>query len=433
MPLLAEEVGIVILKRKGANHILHQYSLQRKTVEEALKGLCFGFPHGGISTPEDGYQLYTGPDHSNMPLKGRYFQYLPNQFYNDVRVEENRLGKLPVIRNQLPGINVIEIPEMLPQQDLGPAPEQAELEHDDTDESNTASGVACPLEPQDCDKELNSILDKLIGKEGAGQQAVLNGQVASVNWDHIKGKPLSELSTEGFFSMAFPTIFINGSCDYSTPKLVNINFEEWIKHIYFTGDGRVSKHPYLKFLLLNLRLRKMALDQGSFLVSQQLNDAHLTIAELAENLRNNDDSVPRKIINVGANLPNSHPYWRNKKHELDNMLFYRLMEFGDNPAYFDSNSCAEYHCVPLLNLLIKYYSLINQKDESVIREKVNSDNKFKRSLVLENLHIVTNYFDTRTINYYASVMKETLQYDDVWWRYEFAASRGGDSFARHRL
>ena len=59
-----------------------------------------------------------------------------------------------------------------------------------------------------------------------------------------------------------------------------------------------------------------------------------------------------------------------------------------------------------------------------VRNLISTDYKFRRELVLENLHIVTSYFDARTINYFSSVIKELMQYDDVWWRYEFAKSRG---------
>ena len=145
---------------------------------------------------------------------------------------------------------------------------------------------------------------------------------------------------------------------------------------------------------------------------------------MAENLNNADETVPRKICSIAANLPNTQPFWRERKHELDAMTFFHLKEYGDMPAYFDTMSCAEYHCVPLLELLIKYYAAINSEQENSVKEKLLGDSKFKRQLVLQNLHIVTAYFDTRTINYYASVLKEAFQYDDVWWRNEFAKSRG---------
>ena len=63
-------------------------------------------------------------------------------------------------------------------------------------------------------------------------------------------------------------------------------------------------------------------------------------------------------------------------------------------------------------------------DLQEVRNLISTDYKFRRELVLENLHIVTSYFDGRTINYFPSVIKELMQYDDVWWRYKFAKRRG---------
>ena len=120
-------------------------------------------------------------------------------------------------------------------------------------------------------------------------------------------------------------------------------------------------------------MRMQALHQGSFLVAQQLNDAHLTIPELRENLRNEDDSVPRKIISMGKNIINTDPYWRDQKQKLDAMTFFRRKEFGDLPCYFDTNSCAEYHWKPLHELLIKYDVAVNNTNEQEVRDKVEND------------------------------------------------------------
>ena len=64
--------------------------------------------------------------------------------------------------------------------------------------------------------------------------------------------------------MAYPTIFINGTCDFTTPKLVTMEYDHFVEHIYFNKDSRVSKHPFLKFFLYNLGLRMKALKQRSF-------------------------------------------------------------------------------------------------------------------------------------------------------------------------
>ena len=81
--------------------------------------------------------------------------------------------------------------------------------------------------------------------------------------------------------------------------------------------------------------------------------AHLTIPELRANLENEDESVPRKMLSVAADLPNTDPYCREQKKELDALIFLRRKEYGD---LLDTNSCVEYHWKPLMELLIKYHA-----------------------------------------------------------------------------
>ena len=41
-----------------------------QSVQEALEDLCYGFPNGGIDSPNDLCQeFYTGADHRQMPLR----------------------------------------------------------------------------------------------------------------------------------------------------------------------------------------------------------------------------------------------------------------------------------------------------------------------------------------------------------------------------
>ena len=82
LPLLPTEVGIVVLRRKGSGKTT-QYTVQRNVVQQALKGLCFGFPEGGTIVPHENYECYDGPNHITMKLKGHYFKYTPNPFYKE--------------------------------------------------------------------------------------------------------------------------------------------------------------------------------------------------------------------------------------------------------------------------------------------------------------------------------------------------------------
>eukprot|EP00111_Clytia_hemisphaerica_P001294 TCONS_00003706-protein len=49
LPNLPQEVGIILLRKKGANgEVLKEYTVRRDFVEKALTGLVFGWPNGGI-------------------------------------------------------------------------------------------------------------------------------------------------------------------------------------------------------------------------------------------------------------------------------------------------------------------------------------------------------------------------------------------------
>ena len=419
LPQLPENVGILVLKRKGTKGQTKHYTVKRSAVQSALEGLCFGSPVGGFENEVPGSKLYLGPDHIQKSLKGRFFYYCPNQYYCDVEIQNDRLDALPEKRNQYPSLQIIDMKANdNDEEDKGPAPEQFNIPPQKDDETVTYSGIAVPAEPKDAEEELRNVLRNLVGKDNVEEK------VAVAEWDYSDSEPLSELKNPGFFAMNFPSIFDNGSCDITHCPLVRLDINEWIEHIYFQGDNRVTKHPFLKFFLYNLNLRKQALQQGSFLVAQQLNEPHLTIAELMEKIENEDQSIPRKIIRMGGNLVNTDPYWNLRRSELEGFTFYRRNETNDLPAYFHTNSMAELHWAPLIKLLAKYMADIGGKDENVIICELKENPQYLRKTVLENLHIVTMYFDARTKNYYNTVIKELFQCDDFFYRYEFAKSRG---------
>eukprot|EP00111_Clytia_hemisphaerica_P011688 TCONS_00034333-protein len=320
----------------------------------------------------------------------------------------------------MPGLQVEEVDDEMTEDQKGPAPNQFFIPFDENDDSVTTSGITCPVDPQNVEKEFKMIVKKLTGSE----EVLQNGGVASADWDHNRQDPIKELKTPGYFTMVAPDIFINGTCDVTCNKVVSMHLNEWVEHIYYVGEDRVPNHPFLRFLLLNLKQRQKALDQGSFLVAQQLNDAHLTIEELRENLENDDQSVPRKIIKMGANIVNTHPYWMERKKELEAMMYYRRKEVGDLPAYFHTNSMAENHWRPLALLLSKYKAENSCVDQEAFYQQLLEDKRLLRKTVLENQHITTHYFAARTINYYNTVMRTLLQSDTFWFRFEFAKGRG---------
>jgi len=61
----------------GADGIKH-YFAKRSNVQEALEGLCYGFPHGGYDEPNEvSIEKCTGMDHLQLLLNNDIFNTSP--------------------------------------------------------------------------------------------------------------------------------------------------------------------------------------------------------------------------------------------------------------------------------------------------------------------------------------------------------------------
>ena len=245
-------------------------------------------------------------------------------------------------------------------EDLGPGIAQFD-KLEDNEEITPCSGFAAQFCNIDADENVKKALSKFINenrKNGKGNSntnfiADVGGIISATD-----DKPLPELATKGFFTMAYPHIFINGSCDFTIKKSCNIDFQQWVTHIYFCCDNRVPAHRFLKFHLLNISNRTKALNQGSFCVNMHINEKQISRDELINRLENNDESIPRKFISMSSNIPNTPPYWSQAKRELDALCFFMLKEESVYPTYFDTSSCAEHRWQPLQTL---YFGRVSVK------------------------------------------------------------------------
>lgn len=87
----------------------------------------------------------------------------------------------------------------------------------------------------------------------------------------------------------------------------------WAEHFIWYNDGRFAKHPYFKFVVHNMIMRKRALEQSSFIIKQKLGDQQFTITELKKLIENGDTSVCQKILYFGGNLRGTTQYWEQRR------------------------------------------------------------------------------------------------------------------------
>jgi hypothetical protein len=191
--------------------------------------------------------------------------------------------------------------------------------------------------------------------------------------------------------------------------------------LYWTCDDRVVRHPALPFTLHKLYLRSQALQQGGFLVAQLLAEAQLTAQDLGQRNDAGDDSIGRAIINHGANLINTDPYWRENKRELDARNAFAHLEHGATPPWFVTTSQAEYHSEPLHRILREHLRRVRGEDAA---QRFDPDVTFQRKAILDLGHLNTTYFEVRCVNWMGSIVAELLGVTETWFRFDFAKSRG---------
>ena len=322
------------------------------------------------------------------------------------------------------------------------------------------------------------VLNLLDGDQARADALFAGSAIGVTDWARSTGAPVPELQTEGFFAMAFPCDFVNGSCDPTVPRVQRVDFAAACEHLLWAGDGRIGRNPVLKLFLTHLHMKVRrpprrcrarapavaahvsavsspalaaaslvtapaaalscaipvvpiqsvapypcvqvkANSQAGFVISQQLNDACKTVPELVEALRAGDESVPRKILSVGANLVNTPPYWRAEHVKVRSFQIWKRATEGESFDYFQTLSMAEFHWPQMKRLLLLFVTETRGAEQA---ERLAQ--RDARQLLLELSHVVVVYFDARTVNYWATVLREVLEYDDAWWRHEFAKGRG---------
>uniref|UniRef100_A0A1X7U1P7 DUF6570 domain-containing protein n=1 Tax=Amphimedon queenslandica TaxID=400682 RepID=A0A1X7U1P7_AMPQE len=112
------------------------------------------------------------------------------------------------------------------------------------------------------------------------QQALGQSQSSTLMWPSVGGTPINEFTTEGYFSMAFPTLFPTGAADYNGIRSHRIRTGDYFTHLVTYDDGRFAKHPRFRFFALNTEMRWRANEIGRFYIKQHPAEAHLTVHNL---------------------------------------------------------------------------------------------------------------------------------------------------------
>ena len=379
-PRLPSEISVIKVRKQGKNDTSKEFRIRRYVVQSALAWLKSSNPS-----------------------------------YADIIISNERLHQLP-IDGELPDIHTLNYSsDTKHNDDAGPAPYQVNPE---VLEGETNSCVILPEETTNVRQKVQNLVDDIVS--GNTFEVKENKKKnLTIPWPTQSDIPLSEFTTQNFFSMAFPALFPNGSGDFhmNRPRTCS-SMAEWADHLLWFEDGRFARHPYFKFIVHNMIMRKRALDNSTFVVDQHLGESHFTVSDLKDKLEAGDHSFGKKIVYFGACLRGTTQYWGQRSKELRSLIHFKINEGCGLPSFFTTGSCAEYHFKPLRRLLQIYH-------KETTGTELDIDNRSQLFTALQgNTHILAKYFDLRTQNYFNKVMGPAFGVDTYWYRQEFAKSRG---------
>jgi hypothetical protein len=358
--------------------------------------------------------------------------------YNDFRVRKDKVFKLLLfLKKHNPYYSSIEIRDPndvdLPVDDsvLGRLPtvngsggckdstgQTGETAADSDDENEHYS-------PDELAEEQNSFVPNLLPDE-TELEAIRNGMRSnglsdlpqnSVLWPSL-GEPLSEYSTDGLFSKAFPALFPLGMADFSLPRAKRLVLHEWVKHLLRYHDPRFAIHPRFRFFALNLIFRHRAMGRGKFLFSRDVGNHNMTVAQLRAALHEKSGHIlSSKIVRCLQTVRGTRPYWHMEGGKLRDMI----TQIG-TPTLFYTLSMADLSWPDLHRLM----------PENPFAPGISNGESYRirsRNLA-NNPHIVSVYLSIKhkhlrdTIFHHLDVTSED-RVMDVWYRVEWQARGSG--------
>ena len=216
LPRLPSELDVLVIrKEKEQSH--HDFRVRRAAVQEALEWLL---------------------------QNNKYYQA------NEVHLNQDMLQRLPE------NSDISEIASL--QLEKSATEEQEQSSQEDLYGAHLASSFVPNAVQQHTEQE--TVRQSIEQRQ--------SGSAHTLMWPTIGGTPINEFTTEGYFSMAFPTLFPTGDADFLGQRCNQVTIGNYFKHMLMYKDGRFARHPRFRFFALNTEMRWRALQAGRIYIRQ---------------------------------------------------------------------------------------------------------------------------------------------------------------------
>ena len=146
------------------------------------------------------------------------------------------------------------------------------------------------------------------------------GSTSTLMWPTIGGTPINEFTTEGYSTMAFPTIFLTGAADFLGQRCNQITIGNYFKQWLIFEDDLFSRHPHFRLFALNTEMRWWALQAGRIYICQHPGDAQLTVDELRDMVGREGEAFSNRVLHYAASLRGTRQYWFRQQSRLISMV-----------------------------------------------------------------------------------------------------------------
>ena len=393
-----------------------------------------------------------------------------NEFYRDIVIDQSRIGALPVdgnVEGEMLDKNFVPAAQEGGEdafQDMGPAPAQLHMvdemepaaqdvsQSDDLEDMRDGGVINVGAGGEEAKESLFRALREAISPDEVMAASIASRQVALDSYDRQQSaqQPPQPTATHGevnaggrsnpinvtrmdsatqvrvnekcvgYYTMAFPTLIPDGVGDFTVSRKHPFkSLDDWAEHCIWWKDGRFAKHPFFKFVVMNIIQRGQARTQSTFFVGARLGEAAPSVQELKEKVANRDESLLRTCISYASNIKGTDPYWYDRRKDLEAMVHFQIWRNNGLPSFFLTGSCAEFHWTPLIKLLKE---LLERKGDTTT--DIVNDLFARRRVVKQYCNVVCDFFHKKTEMFIEHVLKPVYGVSDYYLRYEFAESRG---------
>ena len=226
----------------------------------------------------------------------------------------------------------------------------------------------------------------------AVEQVVVTGE-QPVAWPPRGDTPLSEFHSEWYITLAF---FPMGAADFTAPRIRPVTLGYYLKHLMMYSDGRVARHPRLRYFALNSEMCWRALQAGCVYICQHPEDARLSVDELHDMV---STSFSSRVCHYAGSLRGRRPYWM-KQHSC----LIAMVDTLGLPTVSFTHSAVDLQWPELANL---------------IYQDTPEDASARRRAVIDNPAVADQFFYEQFQQFLKCFFLDILGAKDYWLRFEW--------------